>query len=125
MLSLWQNTPMLKCSSSLARVRDGRSTEIISVPPQALARAELARATPCVVSHKARKRRPMRVIQCTTRVEMAAEDFWALRMDQNFDAYCARCDDTVKVPPSRATACCPSRLGPGLLHAFWTRASTA
>ena len=36
----------------------------------------------------------MRVIQCTTRVEMAAEDFWALRMDQNFDAYCARCDDT-------------------------------
>ena len=39
----------------------------------------------------------MRVIQCTTRVEMAAEDFWALRMDQNFDAYCARCDDTVTV----------------------------
>ena len=36
----------------------------------------------------------MRVIQCTTRVDMAAADFWALRMDQNFDAFCARCDDT-------------------------------
>ena len=41
-----------------------------------------------------RKRRPMRVIQCSTRVDMAAADFWALRMDQNFDAFCARCDDT-------------------------------
>ena len=36
----------------------------------------------------------MRVIQCTTRVDMAAEDFWALRMDLNFDAFCARCDGT-------------------------------
>ena len=36
----------------------------------------------------------MRVIQCTTRVDMAAEDFWALRMDQNFDEFCAQCDDT-------------------------------
>ena len=36
----------------------------------------------------------MRVIQCTTRVDMAAADFWALRMDQNFDAFCARFDNT-------------------------------
>jgi hypothetical protein len=36
----------------------------------------------------------MRVIQCTTRVDMAAADFWALRMDQNFDVFCARFDNT-------------------------------
>ena len=36
----------------------------------------------------------MRVIQCTTRVDMAAADFWALRMDQNFDSFCARFDNT-------------------------------
>jgi len=30
-----------------------------------------------------------KVLHCPTRIDMAAEDYHALRMDQNFDAFCA------------------------------------
>ena len=30
-----------------------------------------------------------RILHCATRIDMAAEDYHALRMDQNFDAFCA------------------------------------
>ena len=30
-----------------------------------------------------------KILHCPTRIDMAAEDYHALRMDQNFDAFCA------------------------------------
>ena len=82
---------MLK-RETIAELREARDFCLFFDPSGARG-AELARATAARCA-QSRKRRPMRVIQCTTRVDMAAADFWALRMDQNFDAFCARCDDT-------------------------------
>ena len=49
--------------------------------------------------------RPMapRVMHATTRVGMAAEEYWALRLDQGFDLFCAELDKSTFEPIERRT----------------------
>ena len=48
----------------------------------------------------------MRVIQVSTQVQMAADEFWALRLDQNYDDFCAQCDDVTFQLLSRRQEVC-------------------
>ena len=43
----------------------------------------------------------VRVMHATTRVDMSAEAYWALRLDQGFDLFCAELDKSTFEPIDR------------------------